>query len=223
MKKIILSENRDERLLQIRDKFYRDIPKHEPETRYIPIQGLELRQAVDDTPAHVIGYGAVFNKFSEGLWFREIVDPGAFADSLKSDSVVGLFNHDRNIVLGRNTANTMDLSEDKIGLLYDISMPDTQWGRDVPVSITRGDIIGSSFSFTTIDDDWVYSEDGETVERRLIKVKLFDTGPVTFAAYPDTTTSVRSINDWLNGQQMSAGEKPWRRNIARRRLDLAAL
>ena len=223
MTKIILSNNREERLAQIREKYYGDLPANQRESIFIP--GMETRAADpdDDGPLEIRGYGAVFNLPSDGLWFTEKIDPGAFLDSIEADDIRGLFNHDRNFILGRNKAGTMDLSEDDTGLLYVIRMPETQTGRDVHESIKRGDVTGSSFSFVTELDTWEYLDDGDTVIRTLKRVKLFDVGPVTFPAYPDTTTAVRSMNDWLDKQNKAAGEKPWRLPIARRRLDLAAL
>lgn len=223
MDKLILSNDRDERLAQIREKFYRELPENRRESITLP--KLEVRADPDDVDGSMViqGYGAVFDLESDGLWFIEKIEKGAFLESIDADDVRGLFNHDRNNILGRNTAGTMTLEEDDIGLLYTITLPDTQNARDLFESIKRGDVSGSSFSFITQKDEWEYLDDGETVIRTLKKVKLFDVGPVTFPAYPDTTTAVRSMNDWIDEQSKAAGESPWRRNIARRRLDLAAL
>ncbi len=222
MPEIILSNDREKRLQQIREKFYRSLPDDKREQLLVP--GLEIRAVDpdDEGPLQLEGYAAVFDKDSDGLWFIERIRKGAFADTIKEDDIAALFNHDRNQVLGRNTAETLALEEDKTGLKYIIDLPDTQVGRDLHVVVKRGDVKGSSFSFQTQKDEWEYLDDGETVIRTLLKVKLFDVGPVTFPAYPDTTTAVRSLNDWL-GEQNAVPEVPRRRNLARRKLDLAAL
>lgn len=222
MPEIILSNDREKRLQQIREKFYRSLPDDKREQLLVP--GLEIRAVDpdDEGPLQLEGYAAVFDKDSDGFWFIERIRKGAFADTIKEDDIAALFNHDRNQVLGRNTAETLALEEDKTGLKYIIDLPDTQVGRDLHVVVKRGDVKGSSFSFQTQKDEWEYLDDGETVIRTLLKVKLFDVGPVTFPAYPDTTTAVRSLNDWL-GEQNAVPEVPRRRNLARRKLDLAAL
>ena len=63
-------------------------------------------------------------------------------------------------------------------------MPETSYGKDLAVSMKRGDITQSSFAFTVADDSWD-TRDGMDV-RTINKVKrLFDVSPVTYPAYPD--------------------------------------
>jgi len=149
----------------------------------------------EDKPLRMIeGHAAVFNQWSEeiGVWFpfREKVLPGAFADTIKTDDIRALYNHDVNYVLGRNKAGTLFLEEDDTGLKVRILPPDTQWARDLLVSIERGDVSQMSFGFTVISDRWG-TEEGTDV-RELVKVKLYDVSPVTFPAYPQTDVGVRS-------------------------------
>lgn len=126
------------------------------------------------------------------MWFpfREKVLPGAFADTIKTDDIRALYNHDVNYVLGRNKAGTLFLEEDDIGLKVRILPPDTQWARDLMVSIEWGDISQMSFGFIVISDRWG-TEEGVDM-RELLKVKLYDVSPVTFPAYPQTDVGVRS-------------------------------
>ena len=79
---------------------------------------MELRVDGDDE-ATISGYAAVFNKKSLPLGFmgfREIVAPGAFAETIKTADVRALFNHDPSMVLGRTRNNTLTLEEDNKGL-----------------------------------------------------------------------------------------------------------
>lgn len=155
----------------------------------------ELRVAADDKRT-ISGHAAVFNKDSEPMYgFVERVASGAFADSLGVDDVRALFNHDPNIVLGRNKAGTLRLSEDKTGLAVEIDPPDTQAARDLMVSMTRGDVSQMSFGFTVLEDEWKFDRENDITYRTLTKVRLFDVSPVTFPAYPDTDVSVRSLKD----------------------------
>lgn len=79
------------------------------------------------------------------MWgFREIIKPGAF-DSVLTDDVRALFNHDPNFILGRSASGTLQLSLDDRGLKYDIDAPDTQTIRDLVLApMLRGDISQSS-------------------------------------------------------------------------------
>lgn len=156
---------------------------------------LELRVAKSETDSPKIeGYSAVFGQLSSDLGgFREQIAPGAFAESIKSHDIRALFNHDPNAVLGRNKAGTLVLSEDDNGLFMRVNPPDTQWARDVVALIERGDVTGQSFSFVVEEDSWDKQDAGWT--RTLKKVRLYDVGPVTFPAYPQTDASVRSAFD----------------------------
>jgi len=141
-------------------------------------------------PKRLIGYVAKFNELSGDLGgFREKIAPGAFAESIKNDDIRALFNHDSNFVLGRTSAGTLQLSEDRNGLLMEVVLPDTQAARDLWQSVSRGDITSQSFSFTTIKDSYE-TVDGEQI-RTLLEVKLFDVGPVTFPAYESSDIQAR--------------------------------
>ena len=91
------------------------------ERRQFPMTEIRVSRATDDSAPMLAGHAAVFNTLSEDLGgFREIIAPGAFTKTLKDADVRALFNHDRNIVLGRNIAGTLRLAEDKNGLAIEI-------------------------------------------------------------------------------------------------------
>ena len=164
------------------------------ETRLFEIE-LEERQVGDTEEKKLVGYAARFNKLSEDLGgFREKIKPGAFSESITSDDIRALFNHDTNFVLGRSSAGTLELSEDRKGLRMSCSPPDAQWARDLVASVKRGDISQMSFGFQTLDDKWE-KKDGDNI-RTLEKCKLFDVSVVTFPAYPDTEVGLRSLESW---------------------------
>lgn len=153
---------------------------------------LEVRE-VNNEKKTIVGHAAVFDTITDLGWFKERVSKGAFAESIKQDDIRALFNHDPNIVLGRNKAGTLRLSEDDKGLAVEIDLPDTTAANDLRISMERGDINQMSFGFEVIDASWD-TVDGEEV-RTLKRVKLWDISPVTFPAYPTTDASVREI--WL--------------------------
>ncbi len=155
---------------------------------------IEERGEGDSKTSVLIGYGAVFNSLSQNLGgFREQIAPGAF-DKVLEDDVRALFNHDPSLLLGRNEANTLRLSVDGTGLRYEIDLPDTSIGRDVAVSVKRGDISGSSFSFQVMEDSWHLDDDDREI-RTIVQVsRLKDVGPVTYPAYLDATVAKRSLD-----------------------------
>lgn len=172
--------------------------ENEIERRYFPVE--EFRAITDEAGLrHITGYAAVFNSLSEDLgYFREKIDPGAFAETINSDDIRALKNHNSDYVLGRNKSGTLTLSEDQRGLKIDVMPPDAQWARDLMVSIDRGDIDQMSFGFQTVADRWEMVDEKEV--RTLMKVRLFDVSPVTFPAYPDTEVGLRSLEEYRKAQ-----------------------
>lgn len=164
------------------------------ERRIISVDDIELRVTDDEKPK-ITGYAAKFNKWSLDLGgFTEKIKPGAFEEALERSDVRALKNHDPNLILGRTTSGTLQLSTNSVGLQFVIDPPNTGTGRDTIEEIRRKDITGCSFAFVTAEDDWKYNEDG-TVQRTIVKVgELFDVGPVTYPAYPDTTVAARSLD-----------------------------
>ena len=139
------------------------------------------------------GYALKWDARSSNLGgFRERVAEGATTDSITRDDIRALFNHDPNLILGRNRSGTLRLSEDSTGLHYAVDMPDTTYARDLATAMERGDVTQSSFGFKTSGpegDSWAEDEDGFPL-RTLQKVALFDVSPVTYPAYTDSTSGV---------------------------------
>lgn len=162
----------------------------------------------------IAGYAAVFNSETDiGGMFRETIAPGAFSSSLSGD-VRALFDHDSGHVLGRTKSGTLRLSEDEKGLAVEIDLPDTQVGRDLRESMTRGDIDGMSFGFRVTKQEW--DESADPPLRTIREVELFEVSVVTFPAYADTEVALRSLNE-----EQTAREKK-ERNAAAARARIAA-
>lgn len=152
----------------------------------------ELRAEAQDGKRQISGHAAVFDKLSEQMYgFREVIRKGAFAKTIQEADVRALWNHDTNLVLGRNKAGTLRLVEDEVGLRVEIDPPKATWAEDKLESIRRGDVSQMSFAFKTIKDRW-FTEGGED-RRELLEVQLFEVSPVTFPAYPDTDVSARAL------------------------------
>lgn len=150
----------------------------------------EVREAGDGMT--FVGYAAKFNSRSENLGgFTEVIEPGAFARSLKSRNDVKLLvNHDTGRVLASTRAKTMRLVEDNIGLRVEADLPNTTDGRDMAELLKRGDLSSMSFGFNVIKDNW--NSDG--TERTLKSVRLFEVSIVAFPAYAATEATVRGLD-----------------------------
>jgi hypothetical protein len=162
-----------------------------------------------DGRAAIIGYAAVYNRLSLDLGgFREEILPGAFDRILskRGKDVVALFNHDSNIVLGRSSSGTLELSSDEKGLKYVVTPPVSR--ADVLELIQRRDVRGSSFAFTVDakNESFRTGEDGKAVRQIREVSGLYDVGPVLVPAYPATSASValRSYEAWLASQETPA-------------------
>jgi len=171
-----------------------------PERRFLTVQEAEIRVEKGPNGARkLIGYAAKFDKLSQNLGgFVEKIHPKAFEKALKTADVRLLRNHDPDKLMGRTKSGTLRLFTDKEGLGYEGTYRNTQVWNDTLEDIDSKDLDGSSFSFTTEDedgDDWDDTTDPPT--RTLLSVRdLFDVGPVTYPAYLDTTASARALERW---------------------------
>jgi HK97 family phage prohead protease len=143
------------------------------------------------------GYAAKFGVEARIADFIEVVQPGAFKSSLASGAdVLALVDHDRGKVLARTRSGSLKLQEDSKGLQFDLSLPETQSGRDVLALAERGDLGGMSFGFM------VNGKDGErwTGNRRELRsVNLVEISVVSaWPAYPETTVNARARTPRLN-------------------------
>lgn len=165
-----------------------------PFERRFVTQEVRAKKA-DDGKITISGYAAVFDSMSENLGgFREKIQPGAFSAVVKNADCRALINHDPNLIIGRTTAGTLRLREDKTGLFMEVDLPDTQPARDLVVSIERGDINQQSFGFRVKKDAWEENRETGEITRTIIELdELLDVSPVTFPAYPDTTVAKRSL------------------------------
>jgi len=179
-----------------------EIRKKVRETRVFQFEKLNVEERADGMGPKITGYAAVFDKWSEDLGgFKEKIRAGAFKKAIGKSDVRGLFNHDSNYVLGRQSNGTLTIKEDKNGLWMEIDPPDTQIIRDLVLApIKRGDIKEQSFAFVIAEggDEWknLHGEKpNEPATRTITEVdELFDVSPVTYPAYPDTSVALRSMD-----------------------------
>lgn len=172
------------------------------------------------------GYGIVFGSDSVPMRIWD-EDRGVVnvVEQISRDSlngadmtdVIAAINHDFSQILGRTTAGTLELSVDDNGVLYRVpDMPDTTYANDLVVSTSRGDYQGSSFTFSMDSGegyDITERSDGSllAIPKRITKV--YEMGPVTTPAYPETTAQNRSnflteaVSNYLTEQRQENKEE----------------
>ncbi len=150
----------------------------------------------------IAGYAAVYYRPGDaGTEFTlfpglvERLQRGCFDRAVKEDDVAGLYNHDQNILLARNTAHptpTLRMSLDDTGLFYEMDT-DTDDPHTVHVmrKIDRGEVNGSSFAFDIDKEQRSHDRTAKVDVRDVLAVKLFDVGPVVYPAYSGTSTGLR--------------------------------
>lgn len=149
----------------------------------------------DDGQLRISGYFAVFNSIYQlNSWESESIAPGAFAESLGGD-VRALTNHDTTLVLGRNTAGTLQLREDSHGLWGDILInPKDLDAVNLYERVKRGDVNQCSFGFRIGSEEAEWKDDG-TVHWTITRVDpLYEVSVCTFPAYESTSVSARSAS-----------------------------
>ena len=188
------------------DGFERELGPGGLEHRSIPAMGLEARQTDENRP-QIVGFGSVYGQtttihgfFSE--WDEEVAK-GAWAKTITEDGadIRSMFNHDTNWLLGRTTSDTLRLEDRDEGLWYEVDInPDDVNAMSVHAKVERGDVTGSSVWFRVIRQEWTEPDDSNDLERPLrtiLEARLFETGPVVFPAFPQTSAGTRSLDGVL--------------------------
>lgn len=178
--------------------------------------GKEIRSFSDKCSPRIVedrtieGYALVFNQesrimydFEKRHYFKEIIKPSAITKELiERSDVKALLEHDNKRMLARsfNGKGTLHLEVDEIGLKYRFIAPNTSDGDYAVEMISRGDIFGSSFAYTSDEEhDIKYSRDKDGYAVRTVEKfsGIYDVSPVSDPAYFQTSVSVRAIQDVL--------------------------
>lgn len=169
-----------------------------PKKADIPItraRRTEFRTVGENEPPVLEGYFVVFNQpyviFDD---LEEVVDPHAF-DGCDLSDVRALIDHKPRLVLGRNTANTLDFTIDETGLWASVRLNAADVdAMNLYARTQRGDVDQASFGFDEALDGVVYEDlpNGRT-RRRILKIsKLWEVSVCTFPAYEQTYVEARS-------------------------------
>jgi hypothetical protein len=163
----------------------------------------------------ISGYAVRFNEPTViADEFRERISPGAFTRTLKEKpDVVMLLAHDNGRVLGRVSAGTLSLREDRAGLYFSLQVdPSTPEGQTALGTVGRQDVNGCSFGFRVRAESW--DDGGDRLPLRTITdLDLFELTLTAFPAYPTTSASLRSENAASARRRCEAAQR--RRGILR--------
>jgi len=194
-----------------------------PEVRFLPgTVNIETRE--EGNSRHVWGYAFKYDELSRMIdgWFREKIAPGSL-EGCDLSEVIAAVHHRQEFIVARVESGTLRLTADEIGLRYDIDeVPNTTAGNDLIEDIRVKNILGSSFKFRIAvkGDEWEEDDENGTI-RTIIKFKkIYDVAPVVNPAYLNTNADLakRSFNEFKGESEDTPA--PFRREMARRRLDL---
>ena len=178
------------------------------------VSGLRIREATDGAESRTIeGYALKFGVRSRLLcdWWNnyyEVLEPGCVTREMldKQDIKLTMF-HDRQLVLARsNKGNgTLNYEVDKVGVKFWAEMPHTVDGDKALELVSRGDIAGCSFIYSTDEDDSENAvsyerldekgDDDEDILLRHVKRidNVYDFTITTDPAYEQTDVSKREV------------------------------
>lgn len=178
------------------------------------VSGLRIREATDGAESRTIeGYALKFGVRSRLLcdWWNdyyEVLEPGCVTREMldKQDIKLTMF-HDRQLVLARsNKGNgTLSYEVDEVGVKFWAEMPHTVDGDKALELVSRGDIAGCSFIYSTDEDDSENAvsyerlddkgDDGEDILLRHVKRidNVYDFTITTDPAYEQTDVSKREV------------------------------
>lgn len=160
--------------------------------RQVRMVNTDFTTREDGDELTIEGYFAVFNSdYHITSRLSESIAPGAFTEALGGD-VRALVNHDTTLVLGRNTANTLELREDSHGLWGRVRInPNDSAAVDSYERIKRGDVDGCSIGFDIAEEETEYRDDG-SIHWTIKKVNpLYEVSVCTFPAYEQTNVQAR--------------------------------
>lgn len=179
-----------------------------------------------DAPSRTItGYAILFNTPSAPLWSddeseaREVIAPGAVTRELLGGCDIKFtMYHDRKLILGRSNkgSGTLEYFVDEKGVGFNLELPKSPHGDEALELVSRGDISGCSFAFTTRywDSDFVERStkiiNGHAQITYTVKVVtgVYDFTLTADPAYPDTSVEAREFSEGLRAGEHAAPETP---------------
>ena len=169
------------------------------------VSDLRVREDKEGKKCRTItGYAILFNTPSAPMYeyddeeVREVIAPGAVTKELLDgcDIKMTMF-HDRQLILARskNGSGTLKYTVDDKGVAFEFDAPNTVDGDKALELVSRGDIAGCSFMFSTHYYDRAYvardvkRENGKTIVTYTVNTitGIYDFTLAADPAYPDTS------------------------------------
>lgn len=185
-------------------------------TLRIDCADLRVREAAEgEVPSRTItGYAILFNTTSAPLWSDEdseaceVIAPEAITkEVLDGCDIKFTMYHDRQLILGRSNKGigTLAYFVDEKGVGFNLELPKSPNGDEALELVSRGDISGCSFAFTTRywDSDFVERTakviNGATQITYIVKAVtgVYDFTLAADPAYPDTSVEAREFTAGL--------------------------
>lgn len=152
---------------------------------------------------YAVLYGVESRTLNEyGRTFKETIKRGAFdLENQNTGTDVKLFyNHDSSMPLARTEGGSLRLFNDENGIRFEADLPDTTLANDIKELMKRGILTGEmSFGFSATSDSWDKNKSFRTVE----KANLYEISVVVDAAYPQTHSLLRSIDQEINNKRIN--------------------
>ncbi len=194
-------------------------------TLRIEYADLRVREGAEgEAPGRTItGYAILFNTPSAPLWSdedseaREVIAPEAITKELLDGCDIKFtMYHDRQLILGRSNkgVGTLEYFVDEKGVGFNLELPKSPNGDEALELVSRGDISGCSFAFTTRywDSDFVERTtkvvNGSTMITYTVKAitGVYDFTLAADPAYPDTSVEAREFTAGLREDEKPAPE-----------------
>jgi HK97 family phage prohead protease len=151
----------------------------------------------------MFGYFARFNEWTEvdSIFegrFLERNTPGAFRTTLKDPGRIKvLFQHGADQQAGSKPLGPFTAREDSIGAYYEVDMLDVDYVNQL-IPAARAGLLGASYRFSVPSGGDLWAKPSRArqhnpdrlPERTVLRADLYEFGPVTFPAYPNTTAHV---------------------------------
>lgn len=141
------------------------------------------------------GYAIVFGVRSHlisefGEQFYEMIDRGAFSESIAKQNITFVAKHDDDAVYGDTASGNLRLTEDEKGIRFELKIP--PYANRLRAQVEQGLIKGMSFKFYERD---VYIDDKGI--RHVRRGELAHISSVYNPAYPTTSIKVETPNNEL--------------------------
>lgn len=197
--------------------------------RVVPFPATELRAQLVDYNGqqryHLEGHASVVDVRYE-MWdmfgpYEEIIDRGAFDDTLAAGPDVAFLVNHRGVTMARTTNKSLKLSMDDVGLHVEAWLnPKRQDVSDLVTAVDDGDITEMSFAFM-LEEGW-WSDDFETFKITKTDIDRGDVSAVNYGANPYTDIAARAQQVLADVEHMppTLGREAVQRLLKRDDLDI---